>query len=156
GLGQGSQKAEQLIFSLALMNSTDIFHAVWDLLILDDNDHTLANGTPEFAEITAAGRAHNIYPLRGFPNVAQIQGVTNSNTFYPNMTFYKARGTVYPIVGTATAGTVGVPFSSAQLEYGVGIQPTTWTAIGAPITTPVAAGSLLRNWNIQSIPEGHY
>jgi len=60
GAAQGIQLAENLIIKTFLANSSDIPNAVLNVLILDDNDGDLSNGTPHYAEISAAAAQHSI------------------------------------------------------------------------------------------------
>jgi len=56
-----------------------------------------------------------------------------------------------PIIGTAA----GRDFDHYQLYYGVGDSPTTWTAIGPPVYTPVDSGQL-SNWFVYYLADGTY
>ncbi len=56
------------------------------------------------------------------------------------------------IFGTASATQT---FNRFQLEYASAVQPTVFTIIGAPSTTPQNSG-LLATWNTQQLPNGAY
>ncbi len=58
---------------------------------------------------------------------------------------------VVEIQGSAS----GENFLNYELHYGFGQNPSTWTALGGVMTTPIEQG-LLGTWNIQSLPLGNY
>lgn len=49
----------------------------------------------------------------------------------------------------------GEGFQQYWLEYGAGSEPTNWSAIGSPVTTPVQDG-VLQTWNTSLLPGGEY
>ncbi len=56
------------------------------------------------------------------------------------------------VVGTASASQT---FNRYQLEYASAAQPTVFTIIGGPVTTPQNSG-VLGTWNTQQMPNGAY
>ncbi|MBI1281682.1 MAG: hypothetical protein GC179_26385 [Anaerolineaceae bacterium] len=56
------------------------------------------------------------------------------------------------VVGTASAAQT---FNRYQIEYASAVQPTVFTIIGAPSTTPQNSG-VLGTWNTQQLPTGAY
>ncbi|MDP3723357.1 MAG: putative Ig domain-containing protein [Candidatus Omnitrophota bacterium] len=60
GASAGVALAEQLVIPVLLANSPDIPSAVLQVLLRDDDDGTLANGTPHQAEILDAASRHSI------------------------------------------------------------------------------------------------
>lgn len=60
GETQGIEMAESLTIAGILSGSIDIPNAVFDIVLIDDDDGDLSNGTPHLAEIEAAANHHNI------------------------------------------------------------------------------------------------
>lgn len=60
GAAAGVATAESLVIPTVLANAADIPAAAYEVLLLDDDDGNLSNGTPHEAEIRAAAAQHSI------------------------------------------------------------------------------------------------
>ncbi|XOU94163.1 MAG: hypothetical protein ACNFW9_04935 [Candidatus Kerfeldbacteria bacterium] len=145
----GVDIAESLVMSTVLANSPNIPYALFDLIVLDDDDGIIINGTPHFAEIQAAAEVNGLYP---FPvtEVAEITSPALYTYLYPQELLLDT----ITITGTAHAATVGFPQTSYQLLYSE-TGKDDWVAIGGLVTTPVIDG-ILGEWNILNVPIGDY
>ncbi len=137
---QGKQKAEQLVLTSVMSNSVDIPSAVYDVLLIDDDNGLLGDGSPNMEEIAAAARRHSI-PWKVASN-AQIIGPKN------NALISRSKGSIDIFGTTASSST------RFELKYGVGTNPFNWTTIRS-----VAGNynnSRLATWSIGGLPNGTY
>lgn len=143
----GIAMAERIVVPALIINSPHIPQAIWDIVLLDDDDGNLGNATPNFNYIAAAAQAHNLYP---FIDLILVNITAPSS----NQTISKAQTSQVSIIGTAQSP-VGIPFQDYQLFYGSGSMPTLWIAISAPVSYPINNG-ILAAWDISSLPGGTY
>ncbi|MBI2889520.1 MAG: hypothetical protein HYY13_01930 [Nitrospirae bacterium] len=145
----GAAAADALFVPLLNANSINIPTAVWDAIIADDDNQTLADLTPNFPELEAAARRHNLSPFRD-GSVALITGPKGSN-FTSSQT---SSVTVTGVADTAPLAALGLQFRDYQLFVGSGINPADYTPLGPPVTSPVSTAGTLGTWNLAGLPTG--
>ncbi len=138
GPTQGAREAERLIIPVFQANSENIPAAMADVLVLDDDDGDVQNGTPHAMEIIKAATAHAI-PLWMFvridrPGHHESIGGAGEETI--------------TISGRATA--IKGTFTQYALFYGRGRDPQQWVPIGQPSHTPILDGPL-GTWSIKNL-----
>lgn len=144
----GPQVAEQIFIPLFLTNPSSIPSAAWQTVIIDDDNSDLSDGTPNIQALATSASNHGLFPWSN-SNAANIISPASgggADIKYNTLT----------ITGTANSNTMGIPFASYQLFYGIGkTAPTQWIPIGPPINTPVTSGTL-GTWNIGNLQTGFY
>ncbi len=135
---EGRRAAEDLVIPTFLANSADIPSAVYDVLLLDDDDGTLANTSPHMEEIAAAARGHSI----PWKVIVPAQIISPRK----DAVLHRLNGSI-DVFGT----TIG---SSYRLSFGRGTQPTSWTTISSGLGPRINAK--LATWSIAALPLGDY
>jgi len=134
---------ERLVIPVILANPESIPRAVWEVVLADDDDGNLLNGTPHLTEIRNAGQQHNLYPFWNNA-VANLQGPTYAEIGTEPVT----------ITGTADTSSLSLTFYKYQLSYRK-MASSTWIPIGDPVFTPVTNGNL-GSWTTSNLTSGIY
>ncbi|MBI2890396.1 MAG: hypothetical protein HYY13_06375 [Nitrospirae bacterium] len=148
GEPEGVALAEELLIPRLLSNSLDIPDAVIDVLLADDDNGDLTDLTPDFADIDAAARQHNLSPYFNTA-VAFVGSPSGSN-------FISSEQSSVVIEGLADTSPAGIPFEQYQLFHGLGLAPAEFTPIGPPVATPVPSLGPLGTWELGGLPTGTY
>ena len=147
GLAAGRQVAEDLALAIFVADPYSIPDAVWEVVLLDDTDGNLSNGTPHLADIASAAARHDLFPLH-----------SDSATIisYPAMRSVAVPQGTVPIIGTADPAGVypGLVLQNYELFYGVGRNPGTWTSFASG--TSAIRDGLLGTWDFSALPVGLY
>jgi beta propeller repeat protein len=117
------------------------------VVLLDDADGDLSNGTPHLTEIAGAAAQHALFPF--YSDTATV--ISD-----PDMTsILRSQGTV-PVIGTVdpAAAYPGLVLQDYELFYGTGRNPASWTSF-ATGTNSVENG-ILGTWNFSGLPVGLY
>ena len=144
----GKTPAENMVIPLLLANSRNIPDAVSDIILLDDDDANLKNGTPHFTQIFDAASAHNIPYFSSF--VITINSPQEA-------AFISSSQGIVEITGTVDDALTPFSFEYYELSYAPGEFPDSeqWVPIGGRVTNKVINGKLGK-WDIHNIPNGIY
>ncbi len=145
GEQEGVALAERLVIPTIVFNARSISKAVVDVVLWDDDDGDLSNGTPHLSEIISAAEAHSIPAFNHF--TLKIDTPKDD-------AFILSNSNKVMIAGTAT-GIGSWKFQSYSLRFGEGIDPTTWNPITDKMTQPVYNGAL-GEWDIRQRNPGVY
>jgi len=138
GSGPGILQAEDIVIPALLADESTIQANILEVMLLDDNDGNLTNGTPNFSAIAKAAQQHGFYE--------DVYAATLlSHTPVPDTTVttgtYPVSVTATPIVGSITGVTVsvssneGVTYSTFPLSSAGGnLWSGTIPALPAPET----------------------
>ncbi len=147
GLAAGRQVAEDLVIPIFVVDPYSIPDAVWEVVLLDDTDGNLSNGTPHLADIASAAARHDLFPFHS--DSATVLS-------YPAMRSVAASQRTVPIIGTVDPGGVypGLVLQDYELFYGVGRNPGTWIRFASG--TSAIRNGLLGTWDFSALPVGLY
>ncbi|XOU94166.1 MAG: putative Ig domain-containing protein [Candidatus Kerfeldbacteria bacterium] len=146
----GAETAEDIVLPTILANSSDIPSAVLDLLIIDDNDANLGNGTPHLGAIINAAENHNLYPFH-LDTVALITQPVE--TIYLSELFLAGENFV-SVMGNANALGIVAELDDYKLYYGEGTNPDTWTQIIEGFTD--VDNGVIGEWDVHNLQLGVY
>jgi beta propeller repeat protein len=147
GFTAGRQAAEDLVVPIFVVDPYSIPDAVWEVVLLDDADGDLSNGTPHLTEIADAASQHALFPFCS-DSVTVISD--------PDMSSVEISQDTVPIIGTADPAAVypGLVLQDYELFYGFGRDPGSWISF-ATGTSAVQDG-LLGTWDFSALPVGLY
>ncbi len=140
GKTAGIQTAENIVIPTLYANSKDIPAAVRDVMVRDDDDGNLLNGTPHYAEIAAAAIKHHLpFPE---PDVISPAPITDlhikSQTAESIILGWTATGDD-GLVGTADAYDIRYSFSPIQTEEDFAAATPVQNDIDSPVV-PAESG----------------
>ncbi len=100
--------------------------------------------SPGFDVRTGAGRINAAKALTISSVLsAKIESPVNGERYSPNQ--------IVPIIGTAW----GSGLKEYELFYGVGMEPSSWVSLGAPVQIPVQ-NAILGTWDVSNLIDGHF
>ncbi len=146
----GKQVVDQMLTNALRLQPTSFSELLDSVLIVDDDNQDLSDGTPNILAICSSFNNHGILSgsCAGYTQIP-LALITNPKTSDRRI---NEKNTV-SILGTAY-NSIGSQFQLYTLEYGQGSNPSTWNLISSgsiPITN-----DLLGLWDIANLDSGDY
>ncbi len=137
----GAAVAEPLIMASLFADAASIPEAVSDVLVADDDDGELSNGTPHIRDIAQAARQHQL-PIEDYVTLSLFRAET-INSVPLKIDIY---------------GNLGAAIQNYTVSYGLGTRPPAWVPITAGSAKPASIfkKTFFGTWDISNLPIGTY
>lgn len=153
GISIGKEENNDLVIKTIKLLPLDFQDFLEDLLLVDDNDGNLKNGTPNITAICDSFYLHH--------GIYSDFCASYTSTAMANISSLKSgdllKNTVV-IKGTAT-GSVGSAFTNYAIEYGEGTKPIAWQKEGISLVNDgqqKVINNQLASWETNSLSDGQY